>query len=127
MVNQADHRAVGLATLDAVADAGNRWLHTDLADEGLEPWGGVTRSPSPAAPRPTHFVDVSGEHFEAAVHSLEAHTAYNAALPRGVPAAARAARHDPRRRRHRPQGSSTPRSSTSSAAADRVVRFTHAF
>ena len=41
MVNQADHRAVGLATLDAVADAGNRWLHTDLADEGLEPWGGV--------------------------------------------------------------------------------------
>ena len=26
--NQADHRAVGLATLDACADAGNRWIPT---------------------------------------------------------------------------------------------------
>ena len=53
MVNQADHRAVGLATLDAVADAGNRWLHRDLLDEGLEPWNGVTvyASPVPPAPR----------------------------------------------------------------------------
>ena len=42
MINQADHRAVGLATLDAVADAGNRWLHRDLLDSGLETWNGVT-------------------------------------------------------------------------------------
>ena len=73
MVNQADHRAVGLATLDAVADAGNRWLHTDLADEGLEPWGGVKALAVAGSATPTHFVDVSGEHFEASVHSLEAH------------------------------------------------------
>lgn len=86
MVNQADHRAVGLATLDAVADAGNRWLHRDLADEGLEPWNGVSLlfvAPPPGAP--THYVDVSGEHFEASVHSLEAHEAYNSALPKEFP------------------------------------------
>ena len=86
MVNQADHRAVGLATLDAVADAGNRWLHRSLDDEGLEPWGGVRRLAVAGSPSPTHFVDVSGEHFEAAVHSLEAHAAYNAALPGDFPA-----------------------------------------
>lgn len=85
MVNQADHRAVGLATLDAVADAGNRWLHTDLIDEGLEPWNGVQVFAVAASPNPTHYVDVSGEHFEASVHSLEAHEAYNAALPPEFP------------------------------------------
>jgi LmbE family N-acetylglucosaminyl deacetylase len=85
MVNQADHRAVGLATLDAVADAGNRWLHTELTDEGLEPWGGVKVIAVAGSPEPTHYVDVSGEHFEASVHSLEAHAAYNAALPADFP------------------------------------------
>ncbi len=85
MVNQADHRAVGLATLDAVADAGNRWLHRDLADEGLEPWGGVTVFAVAGSPHPTHYVDVSGEHFEAAVRSLEAHAQYNDALPDDFP------------------------------------------
>ncbi|QKE83970.1 PIG-L deacetylase family protein [Arthrobacter sp. NEB 688] len=85
MVNQADHRAVGLATLDAVADAGNRWLHRDLLDEGLEPWNGVKVVAVAGAPQPTHVVDVSGEHFEASVHSLEAHEAYNAALPDDFP------------------------------------------
>jgi LmbE family N-acetylglucosaminyl deacetylase len=86
MVNQADHRAVGLATLDAVADAGNRWLHTELTDEGLEPWGGVRVVGVAGSPTPTHWVDVSGEHFEASVHSLEAHEAYNSALPEDFPA-----------------------------------------
>ena len=85
MVNQADHRAVGLATLDAVADAGNRWLHRELTDEGLEPWNGVRLIAIGGSPDPTHWVDVSGEHFEAAVHSLEAHEAYNAALPAEFP------------------------------------------
>ena len=85
MVNQADHRAVGLATLDAVADAGNRWLHRDLADAGLEPWNGVTVFAVAASPTPSHYVDVSGEHFEAAVHSLEAHAEYNDALPDDFP------------------------------------------
>jgi LmbE family N-acetylglucosaminyl deacetylase len=85
MINQADHRAVGLATLDAVADAGNRWLHRDLHDPALETWNGVTVYAVAGSPRPTHFVDVSGEHFEASVHSLEAHRAYNEALPDEFP------------------------------------------
>ncbi|MBR7743859.1 PIG-L family deacetylase [Phycicoccus sp. BSK3Z-2] len=85
MVNQADHRAVGLATLDAVADAGNRWLHRDLVDEGLEPWNGVEVFAVAGSPRPSHYVDVTGEPFEASVHSLEAHDAYNAALPDDFP------------------------------------------
>src|SRR3954466_12193814 len=77
-VNQADHRAVGLAVVDARADAGNRWIFRDLLDEGHEPW------PAPrvlvvADPQPTHYVDVSG-HFDAAVASLTAHDAYLAAL-----------------------------------------------
>ncbi len=86
MVNQADHRAVGLATLDAVADAGNRWMHRDLDAEGLQPWGGVKALAVAGSDRPTHWVDVSGEHFEAAVHSLEAHEAYNSVLPSDFPA-----------------------------------------
>ena len=86
MINQADHRAVGLATLDAVADAGNRWLHRDLDAEGLEPWGGVKAIAVAGSPDPTHWVDVSGEHFEASVHSLEAHEAYNSVLPSDFPA-----------------------------------------
>ncbi|MCA1782328.1 MAG: PIG-L deacetylase family protein [Dermatophilaceae bacterium] len=85
MVNQADHRAVGLATLDAVADAGNRWIFPELLDEGFEPWEGVRLIAITASPSPTHFVDV-GDHFEAAVASLEAHDAYNSALPESFPA-----------------------------------------
>ena len=37
-LNQADHRVAGIAALDAVRDAGNRWVFPELLDEGLEPW-----------------------------------------------------------------------------------------
>jgi LmbE family N-acetylglucosaminyl deacetylase len=84
MVNQADHRAVGLATVDAVADAGNRWIFPELVEEGFEPWEGVGLLAITASPGPTHFVDAT-DHFEAAVASLEAHDAYNAALPSTFP------------------------------------------
>ena len=40
-LNQADHIAVGRAVLDAVRDAGNRWVFPEQLDGGLEPWGGV--------------------------------------------------------------------------------------
>jgi LmbE family N-acetylglucosaminyl deacetylase len=83
-VNQADHRAVGLAVVDARADAGNRWIFADLLDEGHEPWQ-VPRLLLVADPEPTHFVDVS-EHFDAAVASLSAHDAYLAALGPDYPA-----------------------------------------
>jgi LmbE family N-acetylglucosaminyl deacetylase len=77
-VNQADHRAVGLAVVDAKADAGNRWIFPDLLDEGHEPWQ-VARLLVVADTDPTHFVDVS-DHFDAAVASLSAHDAYLTAL-----------------------------------------------
>ncbi|MEP6631266.1 MAG: PIG-L deacetylase family protein, partial [Lapillicoccus sp.] len=83
-LSQSDHRAVGLATLDAARDCGNRWIFTDLETEGVQPWTGIKTvlvSPSPVA---THYVDVAG-HLEPAVASLEAHHAYNDVLPDDFP------------------------------------------
>src|SRR5688500_15247935 len=40
-LNQADHIAVGKAVIDAVRDAGNRWIFAEQLTDGLEPWGGV--------------------------------------------------------------------------------------
>ena len=83
-LSQSDHRAVGLATLDAVRDCGNRWIFTDLEAEGVEPWTGIRTvlvSPSTAA---SHFVDV-GEHLEPGIASLEEHHAYNDVLPDDFP------------------------------------------
>lgn len=75
MLNMADHRHVGLATLDAARDAGNRWIFTDLLDDGLEPWNGVQWVGISATTSPTHGVDVTG-YLDAGVASLEAHRAY---------------------------------------------------
>jgi LmbE family N-acetylglucosaminyl deacetylase len=82
-LNQSDHRAVGLATMDACADAGNRWIFTELLDEGLDPWH-VPTVAVPAMSGGTHFVDVTG-YMDAAVASLEAHRTYNEALPDDFP------------------------------------------
>ncbi len=84
VLNQADHRVVGLEVLDAVAAAGNRWIFPELVAEGFEPWGGV-RYQGWVGDVATHEVDVT-DHFEAAVRSLEAHRTYNAALPATFPA-----------------------------------------
>jgi LmbE family N-acetylglucosaminyl deacetylase len=73
--NQADHRAVGLATLDAARDAGNRWIFPELAEEGLEPWAGVRCICFSGADLPTHGVDVTG-FLERGIASLQAHRAY---------------------------------------------------
>jgi LmbE family N-acetylglucosaminyl deacetylase len=78
--NQADHRAVGLAALDAARDAGNRWIFPELADEGLEPWGGVRYVCFAGAERPTHGVDVTGEPLQRGIRSLQAHAEYTKAL-----------------------------------------------
>lgn len=84
MTNQADHRVVGLATLDAARDAGNRWIFPDLEDEGLEPWTGVRFVCFAGAERPTHGVDVTGEPLERGIASLAAHKDYIAGLGSGV-------------------------------------------
>ncbi len=72
-LNQADHRHVGLAALDAARDAGNRWLHG--GGRGPEPWAGVRAALVAGAPAPTHFVDVSAS-LEAGIASLEEHRRY---------------------------------------------------
>lgn len=83
-LNQADHRAVGLATLDACADAGNRWLFTELMDEGLDPWPGVRLLAFAGSTEANRIVDVS-ESFDDGVASLEAHAQYLQALGPGYP------------------------------------------
>ncbi|MGW0733088.1 PIG-L deacetylase family protein [Streptomyces sp. NPDC002851] len=80
LTNQADHRAVGLAALDAARDAGNRWIFPDLADEGLTPWDGVRYVCFAGAERPTHGVDVTGEPVERGIASLAAHAEYTKGL-----------------------------------------------
>lgn len=77
--NTPDHRAVGRATLDATADAGNRWIFPELADEGLLPWGGVRWVAVAGSPQETHAVDVSAQ-LDRAIASLAAHRSYLAAL-----------------------------------------------
>lgn len=84
--NTPDHRAVGRAVLDAVGDAGNRWIFTEqLAEDGLEPWNGVRWIAVAGSPQPTHAVPVGEESVRRAVASLAEHRAYIAGLA-GEPA-----------------------------------------
>lgn len=79
-LNQADHRAAGLATVDAIRDADNPWVFRELlTEEGLEPWG-ATWLLVPNSPAADHLVDVSGEPLQQAIRSLEAHAEYLAEL-----------------------------------------------
>ena len=74
-LNQADHIAVGRAILDAVRDAGNRWVFPEQLVDGLEPWGRVRQVWAFGSPDAAHGVDTT-ETFDAGVTSLEAHAAY---------------------------------------------------
>jgi LmbE family N-acetylglucosaminyl deacetylase len=80
MVNQADHRVVGLAALDAARDAGNRWIFPELADEGLEPWGGIRFVAFGGASTPSHGVALSATDLRRGIASLAAHDAYTKGL-----------------------------------------------
>jgi LmbE family N-acetylglucosaminyl deacetylase len=75
-LNSPDHRAVGQATIDAVADAGNRWL---FPEPGLEPWSGVRWVAAFGSPESGHAVDIAAT-FDRAVASLRAHAVYLEAL-----------------------------------------------
>jgi LmbE family N-acetylglucosaminyl deacetylase len=77
--NMADHRHVGLAALDAVRDAGNRWVFRDQVEGGLEPWDGVRWVAVSGSPHATHAVDVT-ETLDRGVASLRAHKVYLEAL-----------------------------------------------
>jgi LmbE family N-acetylglucosaminyl deacetylase len=74
--NTPDHRNTGRAVLDAVGDAGNRWIFPELT----EPlWKGVKYIAVAGSPNATHAVDVSST-MDRAVASLNAHKAYLDAL-----------------------------------------------
>ncbi|MDQ4010094.1 MAG: PIG-L family deacetylase [Actinomycetota bacterium] len=75
-LNMADHRNSGLAAIDAVRDAANRWLFPEL---GLQPWNGVRWVAVAASPLAGHAVEVSTT-FDRGVASLAAHRAYLQAL-----------------------------------------------
>ncbi|MFF5252678.1 PIG-L deacetylase family protein [Streptomyces leeuwenhoekii] len=77
--NTPDHVAVGRATLDAAADAGNRWIFPELAEQGLEPWNGVRWVAVAGSSTPTHAVDATPG-LERAVRSLLEHRTYIEAL-----------------------------------------------
>jgi LmbE family N-acetylglucosaminyl deacetylase len=82
-LNMADHRVVGLAILDAARDAGNRWVFTELREQGLEPWSGIRAVAFNASPNPTHAVDISG-FLGRGIASLAEHRAYLAGLGDGT-------------------------------------------
>lgn len=75
-LNQADHRACGLAVVDATRDAANPWVFRELAEqENLPAWS--TRALLIAGhPAPTHAKAVQQAQVDAAVESLNAHEAY---------------------------------------------------
>jgi LmbE family N-acetylglucosaminyl deacetylase len=75
MLNQADHIATGKATVDAVRDAGNRWVFNEQLVGGMEPWGGVRQVWAPGSPEAEYAVDIT-ETFDKGVESLRAHRAY---------------------------------------------------
>ena len=73
-VNHADHRAVGLAVLDACRDAANEWMFAMAGRLDHDPRRLHERDGSP-----THYADVT-ETIETGIASLREHRAYIEAL-----------------------------------------------
>ena len=69
-VNHADHRAVGLAVVDACRDAANEWVFPEAGPH----WTGI-RDAYVGSVDPTHFVDVAAT-IDAGIASLREHRAY---------------------------------------------------
>jgi LmbE family N-acetylglucosaminyl deacetylase len=70
-VNHADHRAVGLAVLDACRDAANEWIFPEL---GL-PRAQIKDAYVVGTGNPSHFVDVT-DTIDMGIASLREHRAY---------------------------------------------------
>jgi len=70
-VNHADHRVVGLATVDACRDADNSWLFPDAGPA----WHGIKAIYVAASGNPSHFVDTT-DTIDAGIASLREHKAY---------------------------------------------------
>ena len=76
-VNHADHRATGVAVLDACRDAANRWLYRDAGD----PCPVINQVYVAGSNYPTHYVDVA-ETLDVGIASLREHRAYLEGLGR---------------------------------------------
>ena len=70
-VNHSDHRAVGLAVLDACRDAANEWVFPEAGP----PCTSIRDAYVAATGNPTHFADVTGT-IDAGIASLREHHAY---------------------------------------------------
>lgn len=78
-LNQADHRHVGLAVIDARLDASLRAAFPELLAEGLQPWRGVKRLLVATPLNPNCIVDVSAT-IDQAIAALAQHKSYLAEL-----------------------------------------------
>jgi LmbE family N-acetylglucosaminyl deacetylase len=76
-VNHSDHRAVGLAVLDACRDAANGWVFPEAGP----PCTGIRDAYVATVANPTHFVDVTAT-IDAGIASLREHRAYIEGLGR---------------------------------------------
>jgi LmbE family N-acetylglucosaminyl deacetylase len=76
-VNHADHRAVGLAVLDACRDAANGWVFPEAGPACDD----IRAAYVATVATPTHFVDVTAT-IGAGVASLREHRAYIEGLGR---------------------------------------------
>jgi LmbE family N-acetylglucosaminyl deacetylase len=76
-VNHADHRAVGLAVLDACRDAANEWVFTEAGPA----FSGIRDAYVASNVNATHFVDVTAT-IDAGIASLREHRAYIEGLGR---------------------------------------------
>jgi LmbE family N-acetylglucosaminyl deacetylase len=74
-VNHSDHRAVGLAALDACRDAANQWVFSEQGD----PWDGIKAVYIAGTDAANHYVDVT-DTIDVGVASLREHRAYIAGL-----------------------------------------------
>jgi LmbE family N-acetylglucosaminyl deacetylase len=70
-VNHADHRAVGLAVLDACRDAANEWVFPEAGPRCADLRDAYVASVG----APTHYVDVTAT-IDAGIASLREHRAY---------------------------------------------------
>jgi LmbE family N-acetylglucosaminyl deacetylase len=70
-VNHADHRAVGLAVLDACRDAANEWVFPEAGPRSA----GLRDAYVASVGNPTHYVDVTAS-IDAGIASLREHRAY---------------------------------------------------
>ncbi len=107
-LNQADHIATGKAVMDAVRDAGNRWVFNEQLVGGRDPWGGVKQVWAAGSPQATSAVDITdtfdkGVAVAARPPGLHRRSRLEGLRPRGVPRGHVAGHRPAARRRARGQ------------------------